>query len=186
MKLSALIIILTLSFSALAQDYFHASRAMDYKVSDALRKIESVLSNPNDLLQNYTPAGAAISHKTVTNDTIKFLAKKRVGVITKSVWVRGKFAISPEAGICKRNEIGYMITMNFLGSDDLVYENIERFEGALCLLEKSYSHVGANIKVKIFKGSNYSSLFGGIVRDIIEAQLDPLLKALNEEVQKVK
>lgn len=178
---------LLFSFSTLAQGFFQVeTREKAIKFQDALRKIESVLSNPNELLQNYTPAGAEISHKTVTNDTIKFLAKKRVGLITKSVWVLGRFSVYPETGICPGQETGYMITMNFSGSDDLVYENIERFEGALCLLEKKFSLVRANIDVKIYKGANYSGLFGSIVRDIIEAQIDPLLQALDDEVRKMK
>ncbi|MFP5386911.1 MAG: hypothetical protein ACLGHN_12575 [Bacteriovoracia bacterium] len=185
MKYFAFLLTLSLSLNIFAQDYFQVeTRKMDFKAQDALRKVETVLSDPEDLLEKYTPAGAEISQKTVTNDTIKFHAKKRVGLITKSVWVLGKFDVYPAAGICNKGEAGYMITMNFHGSDDLVYENIEKFDGALCLLEKNYSFVASYINVKIFKGSSYSGIFGSIVRDIIEAQIDPLLKALSDEVQK--
>ncbi len=82
--------------------------------------------------------------------------------------------------------LSYTIILNLDGSDAIVSENIDRLEAKLCTSFPNAALMNASVNGKIVKGNMYSNLVGGVAKDIISAQVNPLIKALNEEIQSMK
>lgn len=146
-------------------------------------KIEDLLQNPEPVLKRFRPAGAKITEKNVSGNRINFKANKTVMFITKTVYVNGVLDVVSDNLGCLKNQKGYLATFDLLGSDGLVYDNIDRIEARACITIKNGKNADISVKAKLFKAANYSSTLGGIVKGLIEAQVDPLFLALTEEVR---
>jgi hypothetical protein len=184
-KLLALTMLISLN--SYAEDFFPIPVSKFQIKSDRVEeKLETTLKYPEKLLKRFQPQGAKISDKQVSNNTIRFKATKSVALFTKTVNVNGVLDSEEDNKGCKANEQGYNIVLNLDGSDGLVSDNIDRLEAKLCATYPGPSAMNATVSGKIIKGNNYSSLVGGVAKDIIQAQVAPLIKALTEEIQSMQ
>jgi hypothetical protein len=173
-----------LSMSAFAEEAFLIpSSKFQIKSSRVEEKLEMSLKYPEKLLKRFQPLGAKITNKSVSGNSIRFHATKTVAFISKTVAVSGVLDTQEDNSGCAVNEKGYTIILNLDGSDAIVSENIDRLEAKLCTKTSNSSLLNANVKGKIVKGAMYSNLVGGVAKDIIAAQVEPLIKALTEEIQ---
>ena len=137
-------------------------------------------------MKRFNPAGAKIDNKRVLKNVINFNITKTVLFVSKVVKVNGTLESIEDSSGCANNLEGYNIVLNFDGSDAIVTDNIDRLEAKLCVdISKSNQLVGS-VKGKIYKGNNYSNAFGTIAKGIIEAQVNPLINALNAEIQSIR
>jgi hypothetical protein len=170
-----------------AQDFFPIpATSFTIKSTNVEEKFNQTLTYPENLLKRFNPEGAVISNKTVSGNTIQFKATKTIAIITKSVKVVGVLDSSELKKGCAANEKGYLLTLNLDGSDREVIENIDRLEAAVCADFSNSSQMNAKVTGKIVKGSNFTMLIGGVVKGVIEAQVNPLIKALTNEIKSMQ
>ena len=178
---------LLISFQSYAEEFFPIPASKFQIKSDRVEeKLEMTLKYPEKLLKRFQPQGAKISEKSVSGSNIRFKATKTVAFISKTVSVNGVLDTIEDNRGCAAREQGYTVTLTLDGSDAIVSDNIDRLEAKLCTTYPCPSMMNATVSGKIVKGPNYSNLVGGVAKDIIEAQMVPLIKALNEEIQSMK
>jgi hypothetical protein len=185
--MTKLVITLTifLANNLYAQDFFSIpENKFQIKSVNALEKLELTLKYPEKFLKRFKPEGAIITEKFVSNNNIRFIATKKVLFISKSALVNGNLDSFQENTGCAKNEIGFKLVLNFDGSDGIVVDNIDRLEAKICATNIGTNQLIGSVKGRIYKGNNYSSAVGMVAKDIIEAQINPLLRALTEEIQK--
>ncbi len=173
--------------------YFNSTNASDFFPVQEVKfnitgnniqtKLDETLSSPEKLLKLFNPAGAKISKKEVQNNHIKFYATKTVLLISKTVLVRGVLENQSNNNGCATGEFGQDIIFDFAGSDGLVYDNVDRLEVKLCTKQINEKSASVVARPKIFKGRNYSNTMGAIARDMIQAQISPLIQALKTAIQ---
>lgn len=156
------------------------------KQSKAAEKIEEVLKYPEGLLKRFRPAGVNFTNKIISNNVISFEATKAVLFLSHTVRIKGTLYTEEVGQGCAQNQRGYKLTLVLDGSDTLVVDNIDRLEAILCTSVVQSNLITGIAKGIIYKGSHYSNLFGPVAKGIIEDQVSPLLKALNEEIQAMK
>lgn len=182
-----LIIVCLFPLHTFAEEFFPiAATKFQIKSSRVEEKVALTLKYPEKLLKRFQPEGAKISHKVVAQNSIRFEATKSMGFISKTVSVNGVLDTDADNRGCAAHELGYNITLTLDGSDAIVSENIDRLEAKLCAQYPNASTMNATVTGKIIKGNYYSNLVGGVAKDIIAAQVNPLIKALNEEIQSMK
>lgn len=165
--------------STYAQSFFTVKEVkLNLQVKQIETKLNDTLGAPEKLLKNFTPAGAKITKKTVSNNHISFLATKSVLLISKTVLVNGVLESQENNNGCAKDEFGHDIKFDFAGSDALVYDNIDSLEVKLCTKQINENMATVTAKPRIIKGRNYSNTLGGIARDMIEAQITPLVYSL--------
>lgn len=180
-------IVFLFSQQAIAEESFPIpTTKFQIKSAGVEEKLEMSLKYPEKLLKRFVPEGAKISNKRVSGNTISFNATKTVAFISKTVAVNGVLDTNFDNRGCAANEQGYTIILNLDGSDAIVSENIDRLEAKLCTSYPNAALMNASINGKIVKGNMYSNLVGGVAKDIISAQVNPLIKALTEEIQSMK
>lgn len=183
MKKIIVFLALTMASSAFAkQTVAIAPINLHVSASDALYKFEKTILYPEALLKRYTPVGAKISKKQVSQNVISFVATKSVLFISKSVYVNALIETSSDDRSCARGETGFSLRMQFDSSDDLVTNNVEGLEAIICIKPQSSSKLTANVRSKIVLGNNYSSVLGPTAVNLIKEQVSPLLNALAEEI----
>lgn len=152
------------------------------KTTEGLLKLEDTLKYPESLLKKFQPQGAKITHKKVSHNTVTFVGTKTYMMMSHSVTVKGTLD-SVESNIgCKQNENGYDVALSFEGSDSLVYDNFESVRLKLCAKENNEFQLYASLKPVLIKGRAYSGLTGPFVQSIIEAQIKPLITAVESEM----
>ncbi|NOT80297.1 MAG: hypothetical protein HOP07_14980 [Bacteriovoracaceae bacterium] len=152
------------------------------KTTEGLSKLEDTLKYPESLLKKFQPQGAKITHKKVSHNTVTFVGTKTYMMMSHSVTVKGTLD-SVESNIgCKQNENGYDVALSFEGSDSLVYDNFESVRLKLCAKENNESQLYASLRPVLIKGRAYSGLTGPFVQSIIEAQIKPLITAVESEM----
>lgn len=156
----------------------------EVKQSNALVSIEKVLRNPTNLIKSYKPVGASISNRVIRRNEVSFIASKTILFLTKKVSVKSVFSVDDSSHICPADQIGYVLNVNFVGSDDIVTDNIDQLDAHFCLKEKSNSLVTVKVGGSIVKGPSYNVITGQVARNMIEAQMGALVAALLEEVRK--
>jgi hypothetical protein len=149
-------------------------------------RLEQTLKYPEGLLGRFKSEGAKMSDKKVSQNTMSFQATKTVMFISKTVFVNGVLDVTDDHKSCGQTQKGYKLVLNLDGSDQLVTDNIDRLEAIICAQTLTNQKISATVKGKIYKGNDYSRLVGPVAKGIIEDQLNPLLKALTEEVQSGK
>lgn len=170
-----------------AEDFFTvAPIKFQIESSNVVERLEQTLKYPEGLLGRFKAEGAKMSEKKVSNNSMSFLATKKVLFISKTVLVNGVLDVSEDLKSCDKNHTGHKLVLNLDGSDDLVTDNVDRLEAVICTQSLNGKKLTGSIKGRIYKGHNYSSLVGPVAKGIIEDQLNPLLKALTEEVQSGK
>ncbi len=173
-----------LSFASNADDIILLPKVnFEIESKNALSKIKDVLLIPENIIKRYEPTGATISKKSVDKNQFQFNATKSVLFISKTVFVHSYFEIEESSSCSSQKEIGYMAKMDFSGSDAFLTDNIEKYEAIICFQEKSSSNLAVTVMAKIYKGNFYSSVVGPIMRDMIAAQTQPLIRAITEEVK---
>jgi hypothetical protein len=181
MKIICLLFIIT--FTANAADTIDLPIVnFDITTAKALEKIEDTLLNPEKLIKRYQPGGAKIKDKSVENGQFQFNATKRIMMISKTVFVHSYFDVTSDSGCISKKEKGYLSKMDFAGSDDLITDNIDKYEALICVQEDSPDSLKIKVSAKLFKGNSYSMILGPIVSDIIAAQTGPLIDAISAEV----
>ncbi len=179
-----LLLILVLGSTARAQEFFPVPEVkFQLQGTDVERKLEETLNAPESLLKRFSPEGAKISKKEVQNNHIKFLATKTVLLISKTVLVNGVLDANENNQGCPTGQTGQDVKFDFAGSDSLVYDNVDSLEVKLCIAKANANLANVTAQPKIIRGNNYSSTLGGIARDMIKAQIAPLIKALTEEIK---
>ncbi|MDO9180811.1 MAG: hypothetical protein Q7U04_00315 [Bacteriovorax sp.] len=152
--------------------------------SNVLINLENTFANPERMLKRYYPTGAKIEKMSVDHNQFQFYATKRVMLISKTVFVHGNFDMQSNVPGCRsKSEKGFLAIMDFTGSDDLLIDNIEKFEALICVQEKSSTSLDISVTGRLYKGNNFMPLIASIVTDLISAQTDPLIKAISEEVK---
>jgi len=152
------------------------------QANDGLDKLKMSLKYPESLLKRFEPAGATISNKIVSNDQVSFVGTKSWMGMSRSVYLRGTLDSIENNKKCKKNETGFDVTFNFDGSDSLIADNFEMIEIKLCVLEKATNNLLVSISPRLIQGERYSGLKGGYIQGLIEAQISPIIKALNQEI----
>ncbi len=152
------------------------------KTQNGLAKLEDSLKYPESLLQKFQPQGAKISNKIVSNNQVSFNGTKGYLGMKKTILVKGTLdSVENKVG-CSKTEKRYDVTFSFDGSDGLVADNFEMIKIKVCASENSNTSLLVNIQPSLIQGRNYSDFTGSYVQGIIEAQIDPIIKALNEEI----
>lgn len=177
-------LIFFISTNVMALDYFEvAPFNVAMKAPNVISKIESVIANPEGVLNRYTPIGGVIENKIVHQNEASFMMTKKVIIVSRTFNVHFSVAINEANNSCSNGQNGYNYVVNLEGSDSLVYDNIDRLEFVICLNPKDENNVNAAIKGKIYKGNFYSEPLGSIARTTIQEQVDPFVKAIRDEVQ---
>lgn len=172
-----------ISRASLANDFFSIPAVIfQIETPDALEKLDMTLKYPEGLLKKFKPEGAVITKKTGNNNTISFYATKSYLTFSHTVYVNGTFESSENDILCEKNEKGYELNFNFEGSDSMITDNIDRINAKLCVKVLNSKLITGVVRSRIYKNENYSNLLGSVVKGIIEAQINPLLKALREDV----
>lgn len=188
MKTIIMLLILCQTFGiALAADFFSVPEVTFQIASpDALSKLEMTLNYPEVLLKKFRPGGAVITDKKVSNNNVSFYATKSYLAIPYSVFVSGTFESTELERGCEKNEKAFEINFSFIGSDAMIEDNIDRIKARLCVKVLKANLISGVIRAKIYKKDTYSRLFGGVVKGMIEEQINPLLSALKQAVQNQK
>ena len=167
-----------------AEDYIIPNVKFEINTSRVLEKFKDMTLKIDDILLNFTPAGAEISNLNVDHDTIQFKAKKRILFISKKIQVRGIVNIDANDTLCPTSSNGFVANMDFTGSDDIIYNNFKNLKLIICAREINSEYLQADVSGLIIAGKNYSSVTGPIVRDVLAAQVQPVLEAINAVIQK--
>lgn len=180
----ALIFSLLTSFGILAKDSFPlTSKRFVIEADEAFSKVTHVLKYPEDILLNFEPQGAKITNKKVYRNEVQFDGTKSILFVPMTVRIKSVLEIQGDDHICPVNMLGHVAKLDLKGSDRLILDNIKRLEVKICLQESHHKKVTGTISGFMFKGAHYLEPFGFIIREMIEAQVDPLLKAVIKEVQ---
>lgn len=150
----------------------------------ALEKLREVSLNPKEFLINFNPEGATISGKRIYQNKVEFYATKKVLIISKTVFIKGTIEVEENDSLCPGATRGFLGTLDFAGSDELVTDNFDKMELVICATEKQSNHVVTSVKGKILIGNNYNSVIGAIAREIINQQVNPLVKAIKLTIAK--
>jgi alpha-D-ribose 1-methylphosphonate 5-triphosphate synthase subunit PhnG len=175
---------LCLSFAALsAAEYFSApDTRFNLNSEEVSEKFESAVLNPEGILKRFNPTGAVIERKLVRGSYIEFMATKKVMGISKKVFVRGELTTERSSVGCLKNELAYAAKMDFSKSDAVLSDNIDSLQMNICITEKSDKILSVRVQSKLLKGYKYGRVMGTIAKEIIEAQIDPIVSAIKAEV----
>lgn len=182
--LSFVLACLLLSFSSQGADVVELPKVIfEIKSANALEKLEQTLMTPESMLKRFRPGGAKIMDKFVDRGQLQFLATKKVLMISKTILVHSIFDVTTISTCKSQSKKGFLVQMDFAGSDGLLTENIEKYEAQICVEEKSSNHLRIQISAKLYKGKDFNGVIGSIVSDMIAAQTSPLIQAITEEVK---
>lgn len=159
---------------------------LEIKSENISEKLERAMDNPGPLLLRFRPEGAVITQKKVLSNSFSFIATKSFLFFSKSVNVHGQLDIQESNRGCASEAIGYDLILNLDGSDGLVTNNVDHLEAKLCVKVVNNKSIVGTVRGKIFKGHNFSSAVGPIAIGMIEAQVNPLIRALTEEIKLMK
>jgi hypothetical protein len=156
----------------------------ELKAESVQLKTEEALANPEPILINYQPVDAEISNKVVRGNVIEFDATKNILGIKKKAHVYGILTINRNDQLCPNRTMGFALLMDLSNSSELVSGNIEKLTATLCFDKKSDSFLLGQAKGLMYKGDDYNSIEGGIIRTFIDNQVEPIIKALKIVVEK--
>lgn len=177
--LIALLIKINLSFAAGFIDL--PSTQFEAKAENIQSKINEIIANPEPILHRYKPVGLKIKNKIINHNQIQFLATKEVLGISRTVLYNGTLNIELINPI--KNQNCFLATLDFNGSGELIIDNIEQMLMTVCTSEIDPNHLKAQVKTRLLKGNNYGGLIGGIAKNLIADQLDPILVSIKEEIE---
>ncbi len=158
----------------------------------SLTAFEEALLDLQRLSDTYHPEGADISDRRLTSrgprgvPRMVFEATHRVGIIRHSAVVRADIDTRQTENSCgdkSEAESSYRIEVDTDASEHLVAANVDTFTVKLCVDE---ADDGDDLDVvargRMKKGYSYGRFAGPAIRDLIKAQVDPLLDALQQVV----
>lgn len=157
----------------------------------SLEAFESALDDMSRLSNTFRPTGAAISGRQVERQgprgvpRVIFDARHGVGIFQKSARVRADIKTRRlEKEIDHRQgTYSYRIEVTTMDSDHLVAANVAAFE---VILYVHRTHGGGRLDIiargRMKKGYSYGRFAGPAIRNLIEAQIEPLLDALREVI----
>jgi hypothetical protein len=182
-KQNLLFILLVFSFELVANSGITLPPInFDMTVVNGQEKLEELLLNPRRLLDRYEPAGAIITNKSVGNNQFQFNAEKTVLFYTANVFITSTFEISRGNKCISPEDKSYIVKMQFYGSDQLITDNIDKYEAHICAKIKSSNVLNIQVIATLTKGSSYSRIVGPIISDMISAQTNALVKAIKIEL----
>lgn len=147
-------------------------------------KFNDVVMDPESFLKNYRPEGAVISRKTVSHGSIRFYATKTVLFVTQTVMINGAIDVEQTKSRCPKSTLGYSAVMDFAGSDDLITDNFDRMELSICASVKGDNLLMATVNGRLIKGNHFNPVIGEITKEVIAAQVNPLIKAIKVTIAK--
>lgn len=184
MKITILLLIILSSLNLYGSETINMPAvSFDIASTNADQKLNDVLlNNPENILNRFKPTGAKISQMIVQHNQFQFIANKTVFFITKTLEVKGTFAIHESQECPNKADLGFVTEMDLNGSDPLVTDNIERYEALICAKKISDNNLHINVFPKLYKGNNYNSILGKIMSDMFASQTTPLIQAISEAV----
>jgi hypothetical protein len=186
LKLALLQLCLPMMFAQSADFFTTPTKTIALNAAEIENKIDQAILNPEGILKRFQPTGAEISNKRIVGTAIDFNAKKKIGPIFKNVYVNGVLSTERTSNKCFDGEIAYAAKMDFSKSQDTLSDNIESLQMSVCVSLKSDSLAVVRIDTKIFKGYKFGRLVGTVAKEIVEAQIDPIVAALKAEVSAAK
>ena len=156
-----------------------------------LQALEEALQDLPKLSKAFRPDGARISDLSVRTQgpkgvpRVAFEASRGIGFVRHSAVVRADIETAEDGEYCRRHpgSRGYRIQVNTEDSDQLVAANVSTFVVTLCVRE---INGGRDLDVlaagRMKKGYDYGRFAGPAIRNMIEAQTDPLITALLDVV----
>lgn len=172
-----------LTSTAFAGDYIDLPvSTFESKASGIYDRINDIINNPEPVLVRYKPVGMKISNKVIANNQIQFMATKEVLGVSKTVLYKGTLDISYVDS--PANQKCFKAFLDFNGSGSLIIENIESLEMVFCTKEKAPDHLAATVKSKLKKGQSYGGIIGGIAKNLIADQVEPIILSIKEEIEK--
>lgn len=154
--------------------------------------LEEAIQDLPKLSRAFQPDGADISDLRVRSrgpngvPRVAFQASRGLGFIRKSATVRADINTEFDARACQQSAdgAGYRIEVDTDASDHLVAANVSSFVVVLCVQS---GHRQGALEVmalgRMRKGYDYGRFAGPAIRDLIEAQTDPLINALIDVVR---
>jgi hypothetical protein len=177
-----LCLLLIFSFKLFASDTIELPvTPFELQTPNINSRIDESIKNPESILNRYVPAGLSVKDKKISGNTIEFMATKTVLGISRTVFYHGILDID-EIKAPKNNRC-FLAELAFTGSGPLIIDNIEKLHLTLCVKETSTDHMRGDIKPLLFKGNNYGGLLGTIAKNIVIDQIDPMIKAVKEEIE---
>lgn len=146
------------------------------------QRIDELLARPEAVLMRYKPVGMTVRNKKVTGNIIEFEATKSVLGISKTVFYRGTLTLNVTKD--QTNVRCFTATQDFDGSGELIYDSVTKFELFICAEIINNANAKATITPKLTEGRNPGGLFGSIATDLIIDQIDPVILAIKEELQR--
>lgn len=145
-------------------------------------KIDELIARPEQVLERYVPVGITVKNKKITGNTIEFNATKSVLGISKTVFYRG--TLSLEIISETANKRCFLATQDFTGSGDLIFDAVTKFELTICAEILSDKDAKAIITPRLTEGRNPGGLYGSMATSLIIDQIDPVILAIKEVLQK--
>lgn len=155
----------------------------ELKAQNVQLKTEEALANPEPILINYHPVDAEITNKVVRGNIFEFDATKSILGIKKKVHVYGILTIESRDDLCPNRTMGYTLLIDLKNSSELVSGNIEKTYATICFDAKSDTILSGHAKGLMYKGDDYNSIEGGIIRTFIDNQVEPIIKAVKIVVE---
>lgn len=145
-------------------------------------KIDELIARPEAVLERYVPVGISVKNKKITGNTIEFNATKSVLGISKTVFYRGTLTLE----IISETETKrcFLATQDFSGSGELIYDAVTKFELTICAEIISANQAKAVIVPRLTEGRNPGGLYGTMATNLIVDQIDPVVVAIKEVLQK--
>jgi len=181
-KLITLIVLFLLNQLFAAETITIEPAQFEIQTMNGLDKLDYTLKNPESLLTRFQPEGAQISKKYVSKNVVSFFGTKSWLGLSRSIFVKGSLDSNLNSLGCNETQLRYDVTFNFEGSDGLVADNYEMIKIKICASETSSKNLTLKIYPSLVQSENYSNFTGSYVKRIIQAQINPIIKAINQEI----
>ncbi len=157
-------------------------KKFEVRAQNIQTRIDELLAHPENVLKRYRPVGISVKSKTITGNIIEFYATKSVLGISKTVFYRGTLSVFE---LPQKNQTRcFIASQDFDGSDELIIDNIQKFELTVCGEEKKLDQLSVVVTSKLYKGKNPGGMLGKIATQIVTDQVDPVVLAIKEELEK--
>lgn len=151
------------------------------QADDAFFKLEDSIFHPQGILEKFVPAGMSYRNKVVRDNYIEFVGTKRVLMFSKTITMRGFLTAH------KKDDVSgshcYDGSVDFSTSDRLLSDNWELLEIDFCVTEKSNNTLELIVSPKLHSGGNYDSVFGPIIKNVMIDQINPVIKAIKQDIE---
>lgn len=181
-KSLAFILLATLSFNLSAAVKTLAPKQLTVTAPNIATKIDELIARPEAVLERYVPVGISVKNKKLAGNTIEFYATKSVLGISKTVFYRGTLTLTVTTDSATKR--CFLATQDFEGSGDLIFDAVTKFELSICAEILSNNQARATIVPRLTEGSAPGGLYGTMATNLIIDQIDPVIVAIKDVLQK--